>query len=210
MCANYYKGVFFVTVLLAISNTVIAQDTLNQVLDRLKIQQTEHYRYKEVRHIELLEDPFYAGGELYISKRRMLIIQQTPTAVYTDITESQLRYISPSNEVRHTLVLKQPYAVPGMEAFLTLLYGSVSRTDLESRYQLAFAQKSGRWVLSMTPKAKSRIKRTRLSGPEGKAPDQLKILFKDEDTIKWDLSLVEQGANAQAGMQKALVLLDRQ
>ena len=57
-----------------------AEDGFDDVLARIHITQTLHLEYKETRHLELITAPWQATGDLYISRRQMVIAQKTPNS----------------------------------------------------------------------------------------------------------------------------------
>ena len=70
-----------------------AQDTLSNVLERIHVQETRQFSYRETRTLQLLAEPWQASGDLYTSPQQMVIAQQTPTPVFTVISADRMQHI---------------------------------------------------------------------------------------------------------------------
>jgi hypothetical protein len=187
----------------------VAEDTLTAVLQQLRVQETLHFSYRETRTLQLLAAPWQATGDLYTSPRQMVIAQQSPTPVLTVISAGRMLHIDSAQDLQRSLKLEQPFAVPGMEPFMQLLYGTGVQTELEQQYTLSFDTAAQRWLLQLVPQqhAQHGIIRMQLSGASGHIPDRLLLEQVDGDHTEWQLSLLSQGAAADRELQQALDLL---
>ena len=176
----------------------VAEDTLDNVLERIRVQETRHFSYRETRTLQLLAEPWQASGDLYTSPQQMVIAQQTPTLVFTLITADRMQHIDAGQDINRSLKLGQPFAVPGMEPFMLLLYGTTGHTELEQDYVISFDSNGQRWSLQLAPRqhVKDSIIRMQLSGGSDHGPDRLVLEQADGDQTKWQLSLLSQGETA--------------
>lgn len=183
------------------------QDTLDIVLERIRVQETRHFKYRETRNMALLAKPWQATGDMYTSPQQMVIAQQTPTPVYTVISVDRMQHIDTAQDINRSLKLEQPFAVPGMEPFMLLLYGATGLSELEQDYVLGFDSTDLLWSLYLAPRQHSegRIIRMQLSGGSGHGPDQLVLEYADGDRTEWQLSLMSQGEAAGRELQRLLV-----
>lgn len=181
----------------------LAQETLGSVLERIRIQETRHFSYRETRMLQLLAEPWQATGDMYISRQLMVIAQQSPTHVFTVITADRMRHIDTGQDIDRNLKLEHPFAVPGMEPFMQLLYGT---TGQEQDYVTSFDTAGKRWFLQIVPQqdAADEIIRMQLSGDNGRGPDQLVLEHADGDRTEWRLSLLSQGEIAGRELQQLL------
>ena len=183
-----------------------AQDTLTSVLERIRVQETRHFNYRETRTLQLLAEPWQASGDLYTAPQQMVIAQQTPTPVFTLISAGRMQHIDAGKDLKRSLKLEQPFAVPGMEPFMLLLYGATGLTDLEPNYVISFDSSGQRWSLQLTPRQKTEggIIRMQLSGNNNHGPDRLVLEQTDGDQTEWQLSLLSQGEAASRELQQLL------
>lgn len=183
-----------------------AQEALGSVLERIRIQETRHFSYRETRTLQLLAAPWQATGDMYISPQQMVIAQRSPTLVFTVISADRMQYIDTGQDIDRSLKLERPFAVPGMEPFMQLLYGATRHTGQEQDYVISFDTAGQRWFLQLTPQQDTadEIIRMQLSGDTGHGPDQLVLEHAEGDRMEWQLSLVSQGEAAGRELQQLL------
>jgi hypothetical protein len=185
---------------------VAAQDTLDTVLERIRVQETRHFSYRETRTLQLLAEPWQASGELYTAPQQMVIAQQAPTRVFTIISAERMQHIDAGQDLDRSLKLEQPFAVPGMEPFMQLLYGTTGHTEQQQDDVISFDSVGQRWSLQLAPsqRAADGIIRMQLSGDSGHGPDHLRLEQADGDHTEWQLSLLSQGETADHELQQLL------
>lgn len=185
---------------------VAAQDTLTNVLERIRVQETRHFSYRETRTLQLLAEPWQASGDMYTSLQQMVIAQQAPTLVLTVISADRMQHIDAAQDIYRSLKLEQPFAVPGMGPFMLLLYGMTGRTELEQNYVISFDSTGQRWSLQLAPRqpVEDGIIRMQLSGDSDHGPDRLVLEQADGDHTEWQLSLLSQGETAGRELQQLL------
>jgi hypothetical protein len=184
-----------------------AQETLHSVLERIRIQEPRHFSYREIRTLQLLAEPWQATGDMYISPQQMIIAQQSPTRVFTVISADRMQHIDTEHNINRSLKLEQPFAVPGMEPFMHLLFGTTTTdTGQEQAYVISLDTAGQRWLLQLTPQRDvvDKIIRMQLSGNTGHGPDQLVLEHADGDRTEWQLSLLSQGKAAGHELQQLL------
>ena len=183
-----------------------AQDTLDTVLEHIRVQQTRHFSYRETRYLALLVEPWQASGDLYTSTQQMVIAQQSPQPVMTLISAERMQHIDAGQDINRSLTLEQPFAVPGMEPFMRLLYGTSSQAELEQDYAISLDSSGQRWSLQLAPRRHTEdgIIRMQLSGDSGHGPDRLVLEHADGDRTEWQLSLLSQGTAAERELQQTL------
>ena len=185
-----------------------AKDTLDDVLQRLvrQQQQTRHFGYHETRTLQLLAQPWQADGDLFLSRRQMVIAQRSPTPVFTVISAERMLHIDPGQHIHHSLVLDQPFAVPGMEPISQLLLGSTTPQQLRQQYRLSLDSDAQRWTLHLSPRwpLASPFSAILLSGDDGAEPDQLLQQNADGDHSEWRLTPLSHGPTATRQMQRVL------
>ena len=194
----------FTTLLFSIQAT--AQDTLTTVLERVRVQETRHFNYRETRTLQLLAEPWQASGDMYTSPQQMVIAQQAPTPVFTLISAERMQHIDAGKDLNRSLKLEQPFAVPGMEPFMLLLYGATGLAELEQDYAISLDSNGQRWSLQLAPRQNTAdgIVRMQLSGDSSHGPDRLMLEQADGDQTEWQLSLLSQGETAGQELQQLL------
>jgi hypothetical protein len=183
-----------------------AQDTLTSVLERIHVQETRHFSYRETRTLQLLAEPWQASGDLYTAPQQMVIAQQAPSPVFTLISAGRMQHIDAGKDLDRSLKLEQPFAVPGMEPFMLLLYGATGHTELQQDFVISFDSSGQRWTLQLTPRQKTEdgIIRMQLSGNSDHGPDRLVLEQTDGDQTEWQLSVLSQGETASRELQQLL------
>ncbi len=184
----------------------IAEDTLISILKRLKVQQTEHFSFHETRLIQLLAEPWRATGDMFMSPQQMVIAQHTPTSAITVISENSLLHVSAEEDIYNSLKLEKPFAVPGMEPLMQVLYGTGESTGLQQNYSLDLDVTAQRWVLQLKPRHQDKhtIISLRLSGTNNHGPDQLILEQADGDSTAWQLTRLSQGLPADHRLREIL------
>jgi len=189
-----------------LTEQAVAQDTLGNVLELIRVQETRHFSYQETRTLQLLAEPWQATGNMYISPQQMVIAQQSPAPAFTIISAERMLHINTRQNINRSLKLERPFAVPGMEPFMLLLYRTTGQPELEQDYVISFDSTGQRWSLQLTPRqrVKGGIIRMQLSGDSNQGPDRLVLEHADGDQTEWKLSLLSQGETAGRALQELL------
>ena len=156
--------------------------------------------------LQLLAEPWQASGDLYTAPHRDQRDEATQQAVFTVISTDRMQHIDAGKDLNRSLKLERPFAVPGMEPFMLLLYGATGLTELEHDYVISFDSSGQRWSLQLAPrqKAEDGIIRMQLSGNGDQGPDRLVLEQADGDQTEWQLSLQSQGEKAGLELQQLL------
>lgn len=195
-----------------LSLPAIAQDLLPEVLARIAVTQqpTRHFHYQETRELQLLAAPWQANGDLFLTPTQMVIAQRSPTTTLTVISADRMQHDDPAQDIHHQLVLDQPYAVPGMEPLLQLMYAAAADDELKQQYQLTFDSDAQRWTLSLKPRwpGALTVALLQVSGANGHGPDRMQLQSDDGDRRSWRMTPVSQGAAAERELSTALSSLN--
>ena len=193
--------------LLTLSLPVIAEEQLDQLLQRLKITQTQQFNYTETREMQLIAAPWKSSGQMYLSPDRVIIDQHQPKHSIVSITENKLLYMEPGKDTRYLKKLNTPFAIPGIGTFLALLYQDhATSEDLKKQFITQLETTATRWTLSLIPRQGSNINNMEISGLRGQQADDLHLEFSDGDQTRWVFSLVTQGQPATRAMQQILAI----
>jgi len=190
----------------------MAQDSLPEVLARIAVngQPTRHFHYQETRELQLLAAPWQADGDLFLGPRQMVIAQRSPSPTLTVIGADRMLHNDPAQDIHHNLVLDQPWAVPGMEPLMQLMYGAAGSDELRQQYQLSFDSDAQRWTLSLKPRwpGTLAVALMQVAGANGHGPDQMLLQSDDGDRRDWRLTPVSEGAAAERELSAALSSLN--
>ena len=183
-----------------------AEDGFDDVLTRIHITQTLHLKYKETRHLELITAPWQATGDLYISRQQMVIAQKTPNSATTIITATRLQHYNEARRIDRSINLEQPFAVPGMEPLMQLLFQSLNSDALQQTHSITMKNKARRWSLELKPRHRTQIEidRIQLSGLDSEWPDRLVFFYEDGDRTNWEMLLISRGATADDELHRQL------
>jgi len=181
-------------------------DTLGDVLERMRVKETRQYRYLETRVVRMLVEPWKATGEMFISPHHLVISQQFPKSTTTAISENMMLYIDNDQEIHRSLKLERPFAVPGMEPLMQLLFVSGGIADLEEEYKVDFDAEAQRWRLQLASRTYDEhdIALFQVSGKTGQGPEVLLLEYADGDRSEWKLSVHSRGAAAEQELRREL------
>ncbi|MEA3412392.1 MAG: LolA-related protein [Pseudomonadota bacterium] len=183
---------------------VAALDSLVSVLERMRVQEARHFRYRETRVMAMLAEPWKAEGDLYVSTRQMVIAQRSPRPVTTTISANRLLHIDGERNIRRSMRLERPFAVPNLEPFMQLLYGVPGTAGLEREYTIRFEPAERRWQLRLESNRREEhdVARMQVSGATGRGADRLVLESTDGDRTEWQLTLLSQGAAAERELRQ--------
>ncbi len=187
--------------LLALLAAPAPADTLDAVLARMAADQPHHYRYREVRYLQLLEDAFEARGDLFVATQRLLIVQRSPRPLLIRIGPARLLYLDPDNGVRRVQVVDDSTELPGITPLLRFFRAGHDRDRLQRYFEVRFEDRDGRWRLHLEPRATSAVQDMEVTGPDGGGPDRIRLRFDDGDHTRWFLTALSHGEQAEREMQ---------
>ena len=185
---------------------LFAQDRLDGVLKRLKINQISQFNYTETRELKLLTSSWQGSGEIFLSPQRIVMAQQLPNESVLIITKAKIHYIDLKRNIHKLKKLDKPFDIPQLGMFLDLIYGEHTAKSLGEKYQTDFSSDSAHWQISLTPIGKNPINQMQIFGRTGFATNKLILLLDDGDQTTWELSLNQQGEAAEKNMHSIVNL----
>lgn len=183
-------------VLFLMAGKCFAQDTLEQVLARMKPDVAVQIAYHETRHMSLFANEWHGSGYLYAALPDTLLKQQLKPEVEIMAAEGTLlTYQKPSTQTFHQLQLDQSNPMmASLVAFKAMLTGDLNH--LRQLYTLKFIPLETAWQLEMTAKQtetdEASIKII-LRGISGHAAYHMKVIMPDGDRSDYQLMQVQQG-----------------
>jgi hypothetical protein len=194
----------FLLVWLGSFSAAAAADSLKEVQQRIQVDQTRQYQYREVRKLQLLEQDWVASGEMIIAPDQIAIHQQAPKSVLISINLSRMLYLDLDSGTRRVRPLNQRVALPGLQPLMQLFH-SDDRESLERTFDIRFDERQRRWHMALTPKdGASATREMEISGVQGDGPDQIVLLFKNGDSTQWSLRLLANARAADQALQRLL------
>ena len=181
-----------------------AAETLEQLLEGLKITRVSEFRYTEAREMKLLNQARLAQGRMVVSPQRMAIEQITPKQTLVLIAADRLQYLEPARDIYFVKRLKGSLAASGMASFLGLLQARMSLEQLQAQFQLEVEQDGKTWKMILIPRQQKDIGRMEVSGLTGRGADLLKLVYVDGDLTSWALTLVAEGPVAEQNLDALL------
>lgn len=193
---------FFLICVLPI--TASLADTLEDVQERLQVEQTRQYQYREVRKLQLLEQDWVASGEMIIARQQIAIAQQNPRSILISINPSRMLYLDRDSGIRRVRAVGQNPSLPGLQPLMQLFH-SHNKAQLEALFHIQFENEEQGWRMVLIPKdASSATSEMELSGPQGGGPDHIGLTFKNGDSTEWYLNLLASAQGADQALQRLL------
>ncbi len=164
---------------------VCAEDTLESVLATAAGQERVAIEYREVRHLQLLSQPWQAEGQMFVTPKLFVIEQLLPHRQLLTANQQRYRLFMPEKSIRRTGMLTSPMAQKSFGLFRPLMSGD--RAALEKSFDIAFSVEAQRWRMELKPKRASAayFKRIIVQGASGKPADQMKTELDDGDYSEW-------------------------
>ena len=180
-------------------------DTLQDALQHMQTGQTRHYRYREVRQLQLLDQDWVSTGEMIVAREQLAIAQQTPRSVLISITPSRMLYLDRESGTRRVRALNKKISMPGIQPLMQL-FQSDSRSSLEQHFRIQFEGQSSRWLMTLIPKngIPVSLRHMEISGAQQAGPDHIKLVFKDGDSTDWFLLLLATAETADQALTRLL------
>ena len=171
--------------LLMMAATAAAEDTLESVLATAAGQVNVAIEYSEVRHLQLLSEPWQAEGQMFVTPNLFVIEQILPQRQLLTASKQRYRLFIPEKNIRRTGMLTSPMAQKSFGLFRPLMSGD--RAALEKAFDIAFRVEGQRWHIELKPKRASTVyyKRIIVEGASGKPADQMKTELDDGDYSEW-------------------------
>lgn len=160
-------------------------ETLDSVLARAAAQQEMAIAYREVRHLQLLAEPWQAEGNIYVSSSAFVIEQLMPKRQLLCADRSRLWLLIPERRIRRSMMLTAPMAQKSLSLIKPIMHGD--RMALEKNFAIAFSIDNGRWQIELMPKEgeESPYSRVTVAGKLGQAADSMTTELPDGDDSQW-------------------------
>ena len=190
-----------------------ANETLAEVMARMKPDSAVKIHYRETRYLELLDEPWQGSGYLYALSPDVLIKEQWyPQRQVMGARGRDLFYFDPFNDVRHHGEMQTDDPVSfHVLAFKALINGD--RQLLQEIYQLEFNSSVERWTLTLTakqPSAQNTLATIIIAGEPGQVASSIKVIQADGDRSEFVLEREAEGEKLQTKVARLLTELQGQ
>lgn len=165
--------------------TAEAGETLDSILARAAAQQQAAIEYREVRHLQLFNEPWQAEGTIYISPSIFVIEQRMPERQLLCADRSRLWLSIPERHIRRSMMLTTPMAQKRISLIRPLMHGD--REALEKHFEISFSSADGQWRMELHPKeaSQSAFQKIVVTGKEGEPAEEMKTEMGDGDYSEW-------------------------
>lgn len=160
-----------------------AEDDLTSLMQSLKTDKAVKIAYKEIRHLELLDQPWNGSGFMYSMLPDTMIKEQLlPQKILMGVKADQLLYFDIDENVRYQseMTADSPYSLN------IIIFKALMTTDeqlLRNNYLIDLTFSSTRWVMKLKPKNQSKSKMNIVvSGLLKQAVDTISIKSEDGDS----------------------------
>ena len=187
-----------------------ADESLAEVMARMKPDSAVKIHYRETRYLELLDKPWQGSGYLYVLSPDVLIKEQWyPQRQIMGASGWDLFYFDPFNDVRHHGEMQTDDPVSfHVLAFKALMNGD--RELLQEFYQLEFNSDPVRWTLTLTakqPSAQNTLAKIVITGAPGQVANNIKVFQADGDRSEFVLAREAEGEKLQTKVARLLTEL---
>lgn len=180
----------------------LAQDSVDQVLQRMKSASAIRIAYRETRYLELFDKPVEASGRFYGMPPDTLLKEQLkPTREIMAILNDRLYYLDVARHLSHSQ-RKDPDDPMSLEitAFQALANGN--RDLLNELYTISFATEPGHWYMILSGKNESKsLIRITVSGPSNEPADTIEIQEKDSDRSVYHIAKDAEGESVRTAIR---------
>ena len=198
-----YVSLLLCLALVGTTSALFAQESINEVMERMKSTSAVSIAYRETRYLELFEKPVEASGTLYGMPPDLLIKEQrSPSREVLGVFADRYYYFNPTGEVRRTRA-KDPEDPLNLHitAFQSLANGNLSL--MYDVYDVAFVSEPDRWYLILTQKNVPRSPvRITVSGPERQRADRMEIHEDNGDRSVYQLEKDGEGESVRGSIDR--------
>ncbi len=177
-------------------NTSYANDSLAQLMQRIKTDTAVKMSYQEIRTLELMDQPWQGSGYMYAIPPHLMIKEQLqPQHVLMAVDGDTLFYFDPKNDVRHQGEMEEdnPLAL-NIAVFKALI--NADETLLNRMYLVDFNSTAQHWIMHLKPKANSESGfYITVSGLANQPANRIKIHQADGDLSEFVLQKERVGAD---------------
>lgn len=168
--------------------TTMAAETLDGVLERAAAQREAVIDYSEVRHLQLLDQPWRAEGRIYLSGSSFVIDQHAPKRQLLVAERTRIWLLIPERNIRRSMMVTAPMAQKSLALIRPVVRGD--RKGLEQHFDIDFSDDKGKWRIELVPKKgeESHYIRIVVTGPDGRAAEKMVTELADGDSSEWFFS----------------------
>ena len=186
-------NIFFLWLILGV-NLSYAEDSVAQLMQRMKTDTAVKIAYQETRTLELMDQPWQGSGYMYSIPPDLMIREQLqPQHLLMAVDGNKMFYFDPENDVRHQAEMDQDNPLSlNMAVFKALI--NADEALLNTVYLVEFTSKPQRWLMNLKPKqdCESGFNIT-VSGAVDQQADSIKIQQADGDLSEFVLQKVVAG-----------------
>jgi len=205
ICSSRY---FLVSgLLMFVVSGVYAVETPESVLARMKPQTIVKIHYREIRYLELLDQPWKGSGYFYVFPDGMIKEQWYPQRQIMAVNASKLYYFDPFADVRYQGEMEDDTGGQAV-AFKGLMAGDVKL--LQKFFQIDFQNRNKIWVLTLfpkQPKLAEQLSRVVISGVNNQPANKIEVFLADGDRHVMQLQTEEQGIQLNHKVEQLLAEL---
>ena len=194
-------------VLCSFSIACLAQDSIENVMQRMKPETAVQIAYQETRTMGLFDEDWQGSGYLYAATPNTMLKQQLKPEREIMVTEGdQLIYHKPATSTYHQMQLDESNPMmASLVAFKAMLTGNLA--VLRHLYQLKFSTTESSWQLEMTAKeheSDAAPLKIIMQGISEQAANKMTVILPDGDRSLYVLSQPQHGLAIQQHMQGLL------
>jgi len=198
--------------LLSLSTIGYAQESIENVMARMKADGTVKIAYQETRYMGLFDDEWQGSGYLYAEIPDVMLKQQLQPDVEMMAAEgSQLTYSKPATQTFHQLQIDESNPMmASLAAFKGMMTGNL--LYLRQLYELKFTRSELSWTLEMLAKDHDENEapvKIIMQGLNEQAANKMAVILPDGDRSSYELSQPQQGLAINAQLADLLQSLKR-
>jgi len=189
----YWFSSFFICLLMFSANSH-ADDTLLSLMQKMQSDTAVKMHYKEIRTLELIDQPWHGSGYMYSIAPDLMIREQVkPQRLLMGIKGDQMFYFDPESHLRYQAEMTEDNPLSlNIAVFKALINGDEAL--LKQMYSIRFNSKPKRWLMTLKPKQQSESEfRIIVSGLAGKAADTIITKQVDGDLSEFMLQPLSVG-----------------
>ncbi|OIO74028.1 MAG: hypothetical protein AUJ57_03175 [Zetaproteobacteria bacterium CG1_02_53_45] len=182
---QFYIKLLLQLALIFFVSTATAAETLESILERAAAQQNVAIDYREVRHLQMLNEPWQAEGKMIVTASAFVIDQLAPQRQLLTANKHRYWLYMPEAEIRRTGMVTSPMAQRSFGLFKPIMNGD--RDALEKEFDIHFTATDKRWLLELKPKRTGRALYARITvqGEDGHPASYMKTEMVDGDFTEW-------------------------
>jgi len=147
-----YLNVLFAISIQFLANNSFAEDSIAELMQKMKSDTVVKMTYQEIRTLELMDQPWYGSGVMYAIAPDLMVREQLkPQRLLMGIKGNKLFYFDPDNHVRHQAEMEEDNPLSlNIAVFKALITGDEAL--LKRMYLIAFESKAKRWMMTLKSK----------------------------------------------------------